>query len=131
MVVVGAFLLANLVVVGVGFYEIATNPQFLADWQDRLFAHSGGNPLALLGVSLLVFPQLALGLSGFETGVGKMPLVRGEPGDDPERPAGRIRNTRKMLAVAAVIMSFYLITTSIVTAVLIPASEFGPGGAAN
>ncbi len=31
VVVVGAFLLANLVVVGVGFYEIATNPQFLAD----------------------------------------------------------------------------------------------------
>ena len=131
MVVVGAFLLANLVVVGVGFYEIATNPQFLADWQDRLFTRSGGNPLVLLGVSLLVFPQLALGLSGFETGVGRMPLVRGKPGDDPERPAGRIHNTRKMLAIAAVIMSFYLLTTSIVTAVLIPASEFGPGGAAN
>jgi len=129
--VVGAFLLANLVVVGLGFYEIATNPQVLADWQDRLFTRSGGDPLVLLGVSLLVFPQLALGLSGFETGVGMMPLVRGEPGDDPERPAGRIHNTRKMLAFAAVIMSFYLLTTSIVTAVLIPTSEFGPGGAAN
>ena len=101
VVVVGAFLLANLVVVGVGFYEIATNPQFLADWQDRLFARSGGNPLALLGVSLLVFPQLALGLSGFETGVGMMPLVRGEPGDDPERPAGRIAPvTREVLREA-------------------------------
>jgi hypothetical protein len=131
VVVVGAFLLANLVVVGAGFYEIATNPQVLTDWQDRLFTRSGGNPLVLLGVSLLVFPQLALGLSGFETGVGMMPLVRGKPGDDPERPAGRIHNTRKMLAIAAVIMSFYLLTTSIVTAVLIPASEFGPGGDAN
>ena len=60
-----------------------------------------------------------------------MPLVRGGPGDDPERPAGRVHNTRKMLTVAAVIMSFYLLTSSIVTAVLIPASEFGPGGAAN
>ena len=44
---------------------------------------------------------------------------------------GRIRNTRKMLTVAAVSMSFYLIATSIVTVVLIPAAEFGPGGEAN
>ena len=48
---------------------------------------------------------LALGLSGFETGVAVMPLVRGEPDDDPHRPEGRIRNTRKMLATAAAIMS--------------------------
>jgi hypothetical protein len=60
-----------------------------------------------------------------------MPLVRGDPEDDPERPWGRIRNTRKMLTTAAVIMSFYLITTSFVTTVLIPAREFEPGGAAN
>ena len=74
----------------------------------------------MIGASLLVFPRLALGLSGFETGVGMMPLVRGDPDDDPERPAGRIRNTRKMLTVAALIMSFYLVTTSFVTTVLIP-----------
>ena len=60
-----------------------------------------------------------------------MPLVRGDPDDDPERPEGRIRNTRKMLTVAALIMSFYLITTSLVTTVLIPAEEFEEGGSAN
>ena len=60
-----------------------------------------------------------------------MPLVRGEEGDDPERPWGRIRNTRKMLTVAALIMCFYLITTSFVTIVLIPAEEFRAGGSAN
>ena len=60
-----------------------------------------------------------------------MPLVRGDPDDEPERPAGRIRNTRKMLTVAALIMSFYLVTTSLVTAVLIPAREFETGGDAN
>ncbi len=78
-----------------------------------------------------MFPQLALGLSGFETGVGMMPLVRGDADDDPEHPEGRIRNTRKMLTVAALIMSFYLITTSFVTTLLIPAQEFEPGGSAN
>src|SRR5215213_7973692 len=60
-----------------------------------------------------------------------MPLVRGDPDDDPQRPAGRIRNTRKMLTVAALTMSFYLITTSFVTVVLVPAAEFQPGGSAN
>jgi hypothetical protein len=57
--------------------------------------------------------------------------VRGDPDEDPERPAGRIRNTRKMLALAAITMSFYLITTSFVTALLIPPQAFQPGGSAN
>jgi preprotein translocase subunit SecG len=95
-----------------------------------LFANYG-DPLVIVIASLLVFPQLALGLSGFETGVGMMPLVRGDEGDDPERPAGRIRNTRKMLTTAALIMSLYLITTSLVTTVLIPPEEFEEGGEAN
>ena len=84
----------------------------------------------MIGVALLVFPRLALGLSGFETGVSMMPLVRGDADDDPERPEGRIRNTRKMLLAAALIMCFYLMTTSFVTSLLIPQSEFGPNGEA-
>jgi hypothetical protein len=128
--IVAAFLLLNLVVVAVGFYGILAEPQHLADWRASLFSDYG-NPLAIIGVSLLVFPRLALGLSGFETGVSMMPLVRGEPEDDPARPEGRVRNTRKMLTVAALIMSFYLLTTSFVTTLLIPAREFGEGGDAS
>jgi len=128
--VVGAYLLLNLVVVAVGLYECVVYPTNIADWRSKLFANCG-NPLTMLGVSLLVFPRLDLGLSGFETGVSMMPLVRGDRDDGPQRPAGRIRNTHKMLTVAAIIMSFYLITTSFVTAVLIPAAEFQPGGSAN
>jgi hypothetical protein len=127
--VVGAYLLVNLVVVAAGFYEIATQPEALAGWQSALFKEHG-SPLGMIGVSLLVFPRLALGLSGFETGVSMMPLVRGDADDDPERPAGRIRNTRKMLLAAALIMCFYLMTTSFVTTLLIPESEFGPNGEA-
>jgi len=127
---VAAFLLLNVVVVAVGLYEIATQPQNLSNWQSALFSNYG-NPLAMLGVSLLVFPQLALGLSGFETGVSLMPLVRGDESDDSVHPTGRIRNTGKLLTTAALIMSFYLLTTTFVTAVLIPAEEFESGGEAN
>ena len=127
--VVGAYLLVNLVVVAFGFYEIATQPQVLADWQSSLFREHGST-LSMLGVALLVFPRLALGLSGFETGVSMMPLVRGDADDDPERPEGRIRNTRRMLLAAALIMCFFLMTTSFVTTLLIPQSEFSPNGEA-
>jgi len=127
---VGAYLLLNLIVVFVGFYEIVTNPHTVVHWQNALFS-AYGNPLMMVAVSALVFPKLALGVSGFETGVSVMPLVRGEEGDDPERPAGRIRNTKKLLNAAALTMSFYLIATSIVTIVLIPAKAFEVDGSAN
>jgi hypothetical protein len=125
---VGAYLLLNLVVVGVGFYEVFEHPQVLAGWQEKLVAQYS-NPLSMLGASIVAFPLLALGLSGFETGVGMMPLVRGDEDDDPGHPAGRIRNARKMLALAAVTMCFYLTTTSFVTTMLIPVEEARSGEA--
>jgi hypothetical protein len=60
-----------------------------------------------------------------------MPLVRGDPGDTPQRPLGRIRNTRKLLTTAAMIMSGFLITSSFTTTVLIPHREFEEGGQAS
>jgi hypothetical protein len=70
-------------------------------------------------------------LSGFETGVAVMPLVKGDPGDTEERPVGRIRDTRKLLTTAAVIMSVFLLSTSVVTSLLIPPDAFRSGGPAN
>ncbi len=128
--VVAVFLTVNLIAVSVGFYEIFTTPGSLLSWRDALFAEAP-NPLLMFAAAMLVFPQLALGLSGFETGVSMMPLVRGDPGDRPDHPTGRIRNTGKMLMVAALIMSFFLLTTSFVTAVLIPAEAAAEGGPAN
>ena len=87
--------------------------------------------MAMLLVALLLFPKLALGLSGFETGVAVMPLVEGEPGDTPERPAGRIHNTKKLLRTAALIMSVLLIGSSLVTTLLIPPEAFAEGGEAS
>lgn len=130
VVLVGTYLLLNCIVVGVGFYELATHPAALSDWKNALTS-AHGSPLAMIGVALIVFPKLALGLSGFETGVVVMPLVKGYETDTEENPVGRIINTRKLLRTAALIMSAMLISSSVVTATLIPAAEFEKGGQAN
>jgi hypothetical protein len=126
--IVAAYLSLNLVVIVVGMYDIVSDPGKVGDWRKSLVGNYG-SPVAMIVASFLVFPRLALGLSGFETGVSMMPLVRGEPDDDPERPEGRIRNTNKMLMVAALIMSFYLLATSFITAILIPYEEVRSGEA--
>jgi len=127
---VGAYLALNAVVVAVGLLHVLERPAVVADWRSTLVAQHG-SPLMMVAVALLLFPKLALGLSGFETGVAVMPLVEGDPGDTPERPLGRIRNTHKLLTASAAIMSVFLIASSFVTVTLIPAAEFEPGGKAN
>ncbi len=126
-----AYLLLNLIVVGAGVLKILQNPSAILDWQQALFASHQNSPLLMLGISALLFPKLALGLSGFETGVAVMPLIKGSRTDTPENPRGRIQNTYKLLTVAAVIMSFFLLTSSFVTTLLIAPAEFVPGGRAN
>ncbi|MBT2388432.1 APC family permease [Streptomyces sp. ISL-1] len=130
VVLVGAYLALNAVVVVVGLWHIATEAHVVTDWSSALTTQHG-NVLAMVGVALLVFPKLALGLSGFETGVAVMPHVEGDPGDTEENPAGRIRGAKKLLTTAALIMSVFLIATSFITTLLIPAKEFESGGEAN
>jgi len=124
------YILLNLVVVGAGLYQIMTHPENLTEWKDALYARHGA-PLGMIGAAMLLFPKLALGLSGFETGVVVMPLVKGDETDTPKNPAGRIRNGKKLLLAAAAIMSVMLISSSFVTTTLIPAAEFQEGGKAN
>jgi hypothetical protein len=127
---VAVYLALNLVVVAVALEHLAANPQLVVDWR-QLLTTSYPSPLAMVAVALIVFPKLALGLSGFETGVAVMPLVRGDPDDSPEHPRGRIHNTRKLLTTAALIMSGFLITSSFATTVLIPHQQFEEGGPAS
>ena len=126
--IVVLYLGVNAVVIGWSLLHIAGHPAVIANWSATLSAGPSG--MAMAGMLLLVFPKLALGLSGFETGVAVMPLVRGDHDDSPARPSGRIRNTHKLLTTAAVIMSIALVTSSVVTTLLVPAEAFAPGGAA-
>jgi hypothetical protein len=130
VVLVSVYLGLNVVVVVVGLWHVATAGHLVTDWSGALTAQHS-SVFAMVGVALLVFPKLALGLSGFETGVAVMPHVKGDPDDTEERPAGRIRETKKLLTTAALIMSCFLIATSFITTLLIPAPEFRPGGKAN
>jgi hypothetical protein len=127
--IVVAYISLNLIVIGRALYEIWQDPVVLANWREAL-TFEYGTPFAMTATALFLFPRLALGLSGFETGVVVMPLVKGCPTDDPDRPACRIRNTGYLLATAAAIMSVLLITSSVATTLLIPHEEFEPGGEA-
>ena len=119
VVLVGIYLGLNVVVVIVGFWHVITAGHVVTDWSSALTAEHG-NVFVMIGMALIVFPKLALGLSGFETGVAVMPHVQGDPDD-----------TKKLLTTAALIMSGFLIATSFITTLLIPEKDFESGGPAN
>lgn len=138
--IVAIFLTLNLLIVVSGLVYLVAHPGVVTAWWNELQAgriHANEHlPLvpadawSMLAICLLIFPKLALGLSGFETGVAVMPLIRGEPNDDPASPQTRIRNTRKLLMTAAIIMSCMLLGSSVLTATIIPYEQLTPGGRA-
>ncbi len=110
--------------------KIAQHPELLSHWRAGLSMH--GDWTAVFIASALVFPKLALGLSGFETGVSVMPLVSGtEPGKTEDTIPGRILATRKLLVTAALLMSVMLLLSSFITGALIPESAYKIGGPAD
>jgi hypothetical protein len=152
VVIVAVYLALNGVIIGSALAYLAGHPGELAEWYEALgrgpeawhihealpVSGQGWGMVAL--VCLILFPKLALGLSGFETGVAVMPLVRGRDGEAPpaedkraraaaeaEELAGRVRNTRKLLVTAAVVMSVLLLGSSLVVSTLIePQALVGP-----
>jgi hypothetical protein len=124
VVLVAVYLALNLIVSLVGIFHILVQPHLLVDWKRALFSQHG-SLLSIIALSCLLFPRLALGLSGFETGVAVMPLI------EAENLEARIGNTRRLLKTAALIMSIFLMATSFITTLLIPAAYFKEGGPAN
>lgn len=122
------YLILNVVVLGRGLLEIARHPDLLSQWRIGLGAQ--GDWTALLLASAVIFPRLALGMSGFETGVSVMPLVAGGVERDPAVPRQRIAATRRLLAAAALIMSVLLLSSSFAT-LLIPEHDYRIGGPAS
>jgi hypothetical protein len=121
------------VVIASGVGYLLAHPDLLRDWLtaissgDYHLEHpplSGSGPLVAIGIACLIFPKLALGMSGFETGVLHIHLVRGTV-EDPSDENGRIRHTRLLLVTAAILMSVLLVGSSLVTGTdtIIPSEE--------
>lgn len=126
---VAVFLALNAVTIGVGLMDVFTSPDAFSSWTGALTEGRGFGDL--VEPALLAFPLLVLGLSGFETGVSMMPLISAKGETAEQRLTSRIRNARRLLTTAALVMSVYLLAASLVTTVLIPHKEFEAGGAAN
>ncbi|MEU0571879.1 amino acid transporter, partial [Nonomuraea sp. NPDC005983] len=119
---VAVYLTLNLVVIGTAVAHVLAEPALVGDWQDALTAgHS--SPLAMIALSAFALPKLALGMSGFETGVAVMPQIEGDLQQ-------RIKGARRLLTTAALVMSVFLTFSGFATAVLIPHREFEEGGKA-
>jgi hypothetical protein len=123
------YLVLNVILIGHELGLVWNQAAPIATWYAGA-SSLHGNFMSMMLVAMLLFPKLALGLSGFETGVSVLPLVKGDPGDTEEEPTGRIRNGKKLLTAAALIMSVMLVGSSIVTTVLVPPAAFAPGGEA-
>jgi hypothetical protein len=139
VVSVVAYLAVVGVVVGCGVVYLARHPELVEAWWaavqggawqpgDAAGPALGWGPLVLASAAL--FPRLALGLSGYELALTSMPLVRGFGSDTTENPRGRIRNTRILLSVAAVVMSVLLFASTLVTTILVPADALVTDGRA-
>lgn len=130
VLLVFVYLTLNVILIGGELLDLARHPSAFADWRANLFAQQS-NPLMIVALSALYFPKLALGLSGFETGVAVMPLVAGRGETEPEILQSRIARTRTMLRTAATIMSVLLIGSAFVSATMIPAEALREGGPAD
>ena len=130
VVLVTVYLSLNAVLIVDSMIEVARHPHVFGDWTTLLHTQHP-NWLGVVVMALVVFPKLALGLSGFETGVAVMPQIEGDPSDTERQPEGRIRGTRKLLTVSALIMSVFLVLSSFTTTLLIPPAAFRAGGPAN
>jgi hypothetical protein len=141
VVLVGTYLLLSCIIIWLGLWHLATHLDLVTGWYENVMAGrwqledaplAGHGALSILLICLLLYPKLAIGFSGLETGSALMPLACGDPDDSPKKPLGRIRETRKLVSAAGLIMSIMLLGSSVVTTMLIrPEALLSDGPAAN
>ena len=128
VVIVAVYLALNVVVLAVGIRELLAHPEYLPRWTNALFTQHG-NPMAMLARRVSALSEARAGPVGIRNRRGGDAARERRPAAIlRRRPAGRIRNTKKLLRTAALIMSVLLIGSSLVTTLLIPPEAFGEGG---
>ncbi len=138
LVVVCGYILLVLIVVGSGCVYLAGPGRPLVDrWIANVTAaaepaivFSSGGLFRLAVLALAVVPHLCLGLSGFELSMAVVPLIKGTETDAPHEPRQRIRNARKLLVSAALVMAILAPGTVFVVTLLVAPGEHLSGGAA-
>lgn len=123
------FLFLTFFVIGKCFFVIWNNPSLFQNWLNSPVFKMDNYSLFL--VTLVAFPKLALGLSGFETSVSMMPLIKnGNANESTAFPRSRILGTKKLLITSASIMSLCLLASSLATSVLLTREQVAEGGPA-
>jgi hypothetical protein len=134
--VVVFYLVLTGLVVGSGLYYLLTHHDVLLAWWAQLTNGHDSPPHSLFAAriawrSLLSFPNMSLGLSGFELSMVVLPFVKGDPSEEGAEPRRRIRNVRKMLLAATLTMAIYLLGSTLVATTLIPPDSLKAGGKAS
>jgi hypothetical protein len=133
------YLVSVAIVVGSGLIYVSSHPDLWHNWWQSVQEISSRGSIAqhpiagiatLSFLSLWAFPQLAIGLSGFELTMTITPLVRGGAGAARDDQNARIANTRKLLCAAAGIMALLVMGSVLVTTLLVPREALAPDGLA-
>lgn len=122
------YLLLTAAIIVAGLNCFMHHPELVSGWWESVRAGAWKpqptpQPISIgsiLVAAAILFPQLALGLSGYELTLAATPLVNGKPGDERFLPLGRIRRTRLMLMVLAIVMAFFMLSSSLVVTILVP-----------
>lgn len=72
VVLVISYLLLNLVVVGVGLYQIMLNPSLMSDWQAALLATTSGGSFGLTGFLMII----GMALLVFQSSLSAFPVLK-------------------------------------------------------
>lgn len=122
--VVVLFLGSTLFIVLRMGWEIMQHREFWQQWWNRADHQTATGIEGAVVMLLLVFPQLALGISGFELSMTATPLIYGGSGDEEVQKRRRIRRARWMLCALTLIMGVFLIGATLVTTIQIEPSQF-------
>ncbi|HQR06192.1 MAG TPA: amino acid transporter [Gemmatales bacterium] len=123
-IVVAVYLAATGYLVGRVAWEVYQHQEIWHAWWLQANQHSSIQTERLVVLMLLMFPQLALGISGFELCMTSPPLIDGGAGDEAAQQRRRIRRSRWMMAALTLIMAVFLIASTWATTLVIPDVKF-------
>lgn len=133
LAVTAAYLIVSGIVIASGLIYLARHRELIEQWWRQALMHGGifrktegvhSLIWRLLSAVIPTFPQMALAISGFELSMTVAPLVKGVP-DSTGDARGRVANTRKLMAAAAVLMAIYVTAAVFVTTILVPQTGDG------